>query len=92
VHFSDESLTDLKTRIPEGRQVWLKNLITQMVGLDPRPTNQKREIKPEEVVETRTYGFRIDDWDVHYSVTRGEFTVLRVLKFSESFKVKDGPK
>ena len=68
VEFSPESLQVIKA---EGNQRYpnLRELITQMLEWDPRPTSQRQSMPIEDnATQGRSFAFRLLDWDIRWVV------------------------
>lgn len=78
VEFSEEALRSIVER--EERRPRLRELITEMLSLDPRPAFQKRRMPPSspEAQGTR-YGFALHEFDVKWEIHEGRFRVLDVI-------------
>ncbi len=81
VTFSDNALKSI-----EGKKVLdyphLKDLITGMLELDPRPAFQKRSMptsSPES--EGTQYGFRLFDFDVKWEIRDSSFHIVDIVDF-----------
>lgn len=75
VEFSSQALESLATKKDPN----LRELIIEMLELDPRPAFQKRQMpanSPE--AEGSRYGFRLFDYDVRWQILPGRFLVLDV--------------
>ena len=78
VVFSEASLASI-SRLNRSN---LKELITQMLELDPRPAFQKRRMPPSSPeAEGTSYGFRLFDFDVKWRILDEKFHVLDVVDF-----------
>ncbi len=83
VSYSDDSLMALGGWSEQHSD--LKQLIEQMLALDPRPTSQRRAsplAAPES--EDKEFAFRVLDFDVHWRVRAGAPHVFLVLKLPGS--------
>lgn len=59
----------------------LRELIEEMLGLDPRPAFQKRKMPPQSPdAEGTFYGFRLFEYDVKWKIEGGVFVVLDLVK------------
>ncbi len=78
VEFSETALAAIVVREPKRPR--LKDLITEMLSLDPRPAFQKRRMPPKspEAQGTR-YGFALHEFDVKWQIQDGRFHVLDVV-------------
>jgi len=62
----------------------LREMIIEMLSLDPRPAFQKRRHPPESPQAQGTrYGFRLFDFDVKWEIRDGKFAVLDVVDFPQ---------
>lgn len=78
VHFSDEALVDLTLKDADGSQN-LKEIIIQVLELDPRPAFQKRKNPPGNPDSWQSrYGFAVLDYDVKYEIREDGFWVLAI--------------
>ncbi len=81
VDFSDESLESISVKSRE-KIPNLKDLIIQMLELDPRPAAQKHRLPPNAPDAHGTnHGFRLFDYDVKWQIRHGRFYVLDVVDF-----------
>lgn len=79
VEFSEQGLAATEERTGD-RYPRLRELIVQMLELDPRPAFQKRRMPSSspEAQGTR-YGFRLFEFDVKWEIRDGKFVVLDVI-------------
>lgn len=81
VHFSPQALEAIQARTDETHP-HLKELITGMLELDPRPAFQKKKMPPDSIeAEGTSYGFRLFDWDIKWQIQKGQFVVLDVVDY-----------
>jgi len=88
VEFTDQAVKAVAERTtPEHPR--LRELIIEMLELDPRPAFQKRRMPPDspEAQGTR-YGIRLFDWDVKYEIQGGKFHVLDVIAYEPGVSSK----
>lgn len=79
VHFEDEALVDLQLKDADGAQN-LKEIIIEVLELDPRPAFQKRKNPPTDPATWKTrYGFAVLDYDVKYEIREDGFWVLQII-------------
>lgn len=78
VVFTDAALRAIESR--EAQRPGLRDLIEEMLALDPRPAFQKRRMPPSspEAQGTR-YGFALHEFDVRWEIRDGRFHVLEVV-------------
>lgn len=78
VEFESQALQAIAER--ESRRPRLRELITEMLSLDPRPAFQKRRMPPTspEAQGTR-YGFALHEFDVKWEIRNGSFYVLDIV-------------
>jgi tRNA-Thr(GGU) m(6)t(6)A37 methyltransferase TsaA len=79
VQFTDAALSAIDAR-SGSKYPRLRELIVQMLELDPRPAFQKRRMpasSPE--AEGTRYGFRLFEFDVKWQIVGGKFLVLDVV-------------
>lgn len=83
VEFSDQALEAIRIRSTgTGGHPHLKELITGLLELDPRPAFQKRQLPPGSTqAEGTRYGFRILDFDVKWEIRESRYFVLDVVDF-----------
>lgn len=78
VEFSPESLAVLE-RLTSTRHPRIKQLLTQMLQLDPRPTSQRRAAP---IADPKSKGlrfaFRVLDVDVHWQIDGGCLRVVQI--------------
>jgi tRNA-Thr(GGU) m(6)t(6)A37 methyltransferase TsaA len=68
-----------------SRHPTLRDLIIEMLEIDPRPAFQKRRMPADSVEAQGTrYGFRLLDFDVKWEIRDGGFIVLDVVDFIQS--------
>lgn len=72
VQFAPAALSQCKAADPKGTRQ-LKRLISEVLGLDPRPAFQRGKAKEE------YYAFRLEEFDVHW-VIQGEDVRVTGLK------------
>ena len=83
VEFSARSLETLEKASKSG-PARLRELITQMLEWDPRPTSQRRSMKIEDPgCEGMRFGFRILDYDVRWVIRAGGIFVEEVVAVQE---------
>ena len=84
VRFSDEAdsqLTHLAAQDPD-QYAHLKDLIIELLELDPRPAFQQRKRPADDPsTEEDRYGFKVGSYDVKWRVIQGEFLVDRLELF-----------
>ena len=81
VDFSEQSLQSIFHRSGE-RYPNLKELIVQMLTLDPRPAAQKHRLPPTNPdAEGTSHGFRLLEFDVKWQIRGGRFLVLDVVDY-----------
>ena len=81
VDFSELSLQSIFHRSGE-RYPNLKELIVQMLTLDPRPAAQKHRLPPTNPdAEGTSHGFRLLEFDVKWQIRGGRFLVLDVVDY-----------
>lgn len=79
VVFSEQALKATEKRARSGHPQ-LKDLIVQMLELDPRPAFQKRKMPPASpAAEGTSYGFRLLDFDIQWKIQNGQLVVLDVV-------------
>jgi tRNA-Thr(GGU) m(6)t(6)A37 methyltransferase TsaA len=80
VDFTDESLQAIAEIDSRKGYPNLKNLITEMLGLDPRPAAQKRRLPPSapEAQNTR-HGFLLFEFDVRWMIENERFKVIEIV-------------
>lgn len=79
VEFSPEALQALSAPLAAGHPR-LRELVTQMLEWDPRPTSQRRAMPIEAPAnEGRRFGFRVLDFDVRWEIRGGGIRVLGIL-------------
>jgi tRNA-Thr(GGU) m(6)t(6)A37 methyltransferase TsaA len=69
IHFSAEAEQTLGT-LPNGEAEALRDLITRILALDPRPAYRRGEI------EQRRYGMRLYDFNLRWVVEQKQLTVI----------------
>ncbi len=78
VHFTDEALVDLQLKDADGQQA-LRDIIIEVLELDPRPAFQKRKNPPTDPSTWKSrYGFAVLDYDVKYEIREDGFWVLSI--------------
>jgi tRNA-Thr(GGU) m(6)t(6)A37 methyltransferase TsaA len=85
VEFDETALRAIELRGGSGkaaRYPRLREMIVEMLSLDPRPAFQKRRMPAgaPEAQGTR-YGFRLFEFDVKWEIRDGRFAVLDVVEF-----------
>ncbi len=74
VSFSEKSLISIEN---SHRHPNLKELLIQMLELDPRPTSQRQYISIEDPKSrSRKYGFRLFDFDVQWEIVNQGIHVI----------------
>jgi tRNA-Thr(GGU) m(6)t(6)A37 methyltransferase TsaA len=81
VEFTEHSLLAISAR-GSAKYPQIRELIAEMLSLDPRPAFQKRRMPPAaaEAQGTR-YGFRLFEFDVKWEIRQGKFAVLDLVNF-----------
>lgn len=80
VSFSEKALESIRVRSIGYPK--LKELITGMLELDPRPAFQKRQLPPSsDAAQGTHHGFRLFDFDVKWKIESARFLVLDVEDF-----------
>lgn len=78
VHFATAALADLLIHDPDEKQN-LKEIIIEVLELDPRPAFQKRKNPPGDPQTWQSqYGFAVLDYDVKYEMRENGFWVLNI--------------
>ncbi|MDR3607016.1 MAG: tRNA (N6-threonylcarbamoyladenosine(37)-N6)-methyltransferase TrmO [Oligoflexia bacterium] len=91
VEFTPEALALVSEIESRGGYPNLRQLITEMLSLDPRPAFQQRQLPHNSPLAQNTeHGFRLFEYDVHWKIHDEKFLVLRVVDFIE-FTVKTSP-
>jgi tRNA-Thr(GGU) m(6)t(6)A37 methyltransferase TsaA len=81
VTFTDFALASIE-RLGAGKYPHLKQLITEMVELDPRPAFQKTRMPPADDDSNGTrFGFRLFEFDIKWEIRENGFCVLDVIIF-----------
>jgi tRNA-Thr(GGU) m(6)t(6)A37 methyltransferase TsaA len=82
VEFTDEALASVARKSAECARPDLRELVVEMLSLDPRPAFQQRRMPPDspEAQGTR-FGFRLFDYDVKWEIRDGKFRVLDVVDY-----------
>jgi tRNA-Thr(GGU) m(6)t(6)A37 methyltransferase TsaA len=77
VHFTPLAEISIAKRADPARgYANLKNLITELLEIDPRPAFQKRKLPPGDPrAEETTYGFNLFEFDVKWKISNGKFVV-----------------
>jgi tRNA-Thr(GGU) m(6)t(6)A37 methyltransferase TsaA len=79
VEFSDQALTVIG-RLGQEKYPHIKELIIEMLELDPRPAFQKRQLPPGSLeAEGTCYGFKLFEYDVKWKIQSGTFYVIDVV-------------
>lgn len=82
VHFSDDASRAIAEYGEHNPR--LRELLSEMLKWDPRPTSQRRAMPIEGFgtvwTEKRHFGFRVLDFDVQWEVRDGAIYVLRLIK------------
>lgn len=80
VRFTPMAIAAIEARL-EARPN-LREMIVEMLSLDPRPAFQQRRM-PADLAEAQgtRYGFRLFDYDVKWEIREGRFDVLDVVDF-----------
>jgi len=74
IQFSEDSLQTL-ANFPE-----LKELLAQILELDPRPTSQRRDTPIEaEHSNGEKFAFRLSDFDIHWTIQKNKIYVEKIL-------------
>lgn len=82
VAFSTDSLTAIKNSVAIPR---FKELIEQMLALDPRPTSQRKAMPIRDPnSEGLTFGFRISNFDVKWQIREGAIHVIDLIPLPEA--------
>lgn len=87
VSFSETGEAALRRRAVRGPESYekLRDLIIEMLGLDPRPAFQKRRMPPESPeAEGVRYGFQLLDFDVKWEIRSGGFLITDLEDLSGS--------
>lgn len=71
VEFSSEAKKQCH-QIEAAREINLQSMITQLVGLDPRPAYHTDQ-------ERRCYGLRLDDYNISFNVVDGTARIISIL-------------
>jgi tRNA-Thr(GGU) m(6)t(6)A37 methyltransferase TsaA len=80
VEFEPLALSKIKTAELEGYS-GLKDLIEQLLTIDPRPGFQKRELPPEaEISQGKGFGLLVKDFDVQWKIQNQRFVVSDLIK------------
>jgi hypothetical protein len=78
VNFSEEAgrvLESARDRYPR-----LRELVTQMLEWDPRPTSQRRTMAIDDPAsEGLSFGFRVQDYDIQWEIRERAILVTRVI-------------
>ncbi|CAK9253100.1 unnamed protein product, partial [Sphagnum jensenii] len=84
VEFSEQGQIALDNRSGD-KYPQLRELIVQILELDPRPAFQKRKMPPSSpAAEGTSYGFRLLDFDVKWKIKEAKFVVLDVTFYEVS--------
>ncbi len=74
---AEQRLAAILASDPDGRYGGLRELIIEMLEIDPRPAFQKRRMPPgNPEAEGTRYGFNLLDFDVKWVIREGKFEVL----------------
>ncbi len=77
VQFSKKALEDLQVHTPQYPS--LKELITEILELDPRPAFQKKRFPPEaQQSQGTSYGFKLFEFDIQWKIQNGIFLVISI--------------
>ncbi len=80
VVFSSRALTQVEEKSADSRYPRLKQLIEEMLALDPRPAFQSRRMPASSrEAQGSRYGFALYDFDVKWEIRDGKFVVLEIL-------------
>lgn len=89
VVFTEQGARATQEKASQGQYLNLRELVVQMLELDPRPSFQKRRMPPESPeAEGTRYGFRLFDYDVKWMIQDGKFVVLDVIDWVEGVSSK----
>ena len=89
VEFEDLALTKIKAAEESGFEN-LKNLIEQLLAIDPRPGFQKRELPPEaDHSQGKDFGLLVKVFDVKWKIQNHHFVVYDLEKVD---RMPSGPK
>lgn len=88
VEFTPQAESALARKIAEPQHSRgdsnLRELIVEMLGLDPRPAFQKRRMPPgSSEAEGTHYGFKLFDFDVKWTIQNGIFVVQDLVDLTE---------
>lgn len=81
VEFTEHALNAISERgLPKYPKI--REMITEMLSLDPRPAFQKKRMPPEAGEAQGTqYGFRLFEFDVKWEIRQGRFAVLDLVDY-----------
>jgi tRNA-Thr(GGU) m(6)t(6)A37 methyltransferase TsaA len=84
VIFSDQAEERVAHKAQEHDNPRLRDLIIEMLGLDPRPAFQKRRMPPgSPEAEGTQYGFKLFEFDVKWEIRGGKFHVVDIVDLVE---------
>ena len=79
VIFSQEAEDAIRVRDPQGEK-GLRNLVIEMLSLDPRPAFQQRRMPADHPTAQGTrYGFLLLEYDVKWEIEEGKFKVIDIV-------------
>jgi len=74
---AEQRLAEILGADPQNRYKGLRELIIEMLEIDPRPAFQKRRMPPgHPETEGTRYGFDLMDFDIKWEIRDGRFVVL----------------
>jgi hypothetical protein len=92
VEFSSQAemrLAEIIANDQSGRHAGLRELIVEMLEIDPRPAFQKRRMPPGHPdAEGTRFGFNLLDFDVKWEIRGHSFVVLDIPQMASGLKIR----